>query len=386
MPMVGGNPGKRVLISGASIAGPALAWWLMRHGFEPTLVEQSPIPRPGGHAIDVRGAALDVLRAMGLEARAKERRTQIHGMSVLAADGSEVWRSEEMTISGGAFDVESIEILRDDTSEILLSALPDITEVMYGDSVVGLEDNGVDVMVSFSRAPSRSFDLVVGADGIGSNIRKLVFGDDLDWFHPFGVALASYSAPNHLELENWQVSYELGKERCLIYTARQNRELRLCFAFAAALAEVPRERAEQMALIKVRCGQWGWEVPQLLAAMESAPDFYLGPIAQIRAPTWSNGRVALVGDAAYCPSPFTGQGTSLALVGAYVLASELSQSPDDHAAAFARYEAKMRPFVEKNQALAEFGLDERFADPDFYTGVLEPALYEAQDAIELDGL
>jgi 2-polyprenyl-6-methoxyphenol hydroxylase-like FAD-dependent oxidoreductase len=384
--MSGGNPRKTVLISGASIAGPTTAWWLTRHGFEPILVEQSPIPRPGGHAIDVRGAALNVLRAMGLEAAARERRTQIHGMSVLAADGSEVWRSEEMTISGGTFGAESIEILRDDMSDILLSSLPETTEVIFGDSVVGLEDNGAGVMVSFDRAPSRNFDLVIGADGIGSNIRRLAFGPDLDWFHPFGVALAPYSAPNHLGLENWQVSYELGKERCLIYTARDNRELRVCFAFAAALTEVPRERAAQMALVKERCGQWGWEVPRLLDAMASAPDFYLGPIAQIRAPSWSKGRVALVGDAAYCPSPFTGQGTSLALVGAYVLASELGRSPHDHAAAYARYETKMRPFVEKNQALAEFSLDERFADPDFYTGVMEPALHAAQDAIELDGL
>jgi 2-polyprenyl-6-methoxyphenol hydroxylase-like FAD-dependent oxidoreductase len=377
---------KTVLISGASIAGPTLAWWLMRHGFKPTLVERSPIPRPGGHAIDVRGAALDVLRGMDLEEAVRERRTQIRGMSVLAADGSEVWRSEEMTISGGTFGTGSIEILRDDMSEVLMSALPETTEVIYGESVVGLEDSATGVTVSFNNVSPRKFDLVIGADGIGSNIRRLAFGIDLDWFYPFGVALAPYSAPNHLQLENWQVSYELGQERCLIYTARENRELRVCFAFVALLAELPYDRTAQMALVRERCGHWGWEVPRLLDAMASAPDFYLGPIAQIRAPTWSRGRVALVGDAAYCPSPFTGQGTSLALVGAYVLASELGRTPNDHSAAYSNFEAKMRPFVEKNQALAQYALDERFADPDFYTSEMEPALYEAQNAIQLDGL
>jgi 2-polyprenyl-6-methoxyphenol hydroxylase-like FAD-dependent oxidoreductase len=384
--MTGGDSIKTILISGASIAGPALAWWLKHYGFQPTLVERSPQPRPGGHAIDVRGAALDVLRAMGLEAAARERRTEMTGISVLDADGAEVWRSEEMTISGGGFGAASVEILRDDMSDILLSALPKTVEAIYGDSAVALDEDDRGVAVRFETAPARRFDLVVGADGIGSNIRRQAFGLGRDCLHSFGRVLAPYSAPNHLGLKNWQVSYEVGAERCLIYTARGNRELRVCFAFLAELDDVPPDRAGQIALVRERCGHWGWETPQLLEAMDSSPDFYLGPMAQVRAPYWTRGRFALVGDAAYCPSPLTGQGTSLALVGAYVLASELARTPADHASAFARYEAKMRPFVSKNQAIADLSLDERFADPDYYAGLLEPALQEAQDAIELDGL
>jgi 2-polyprenyl-6-methoxyphenol hydroxylase-like FAD-dependent oxidoreductase len=130
----------------------------------------------------------------------------------------------------------------------------------------------------------------------------------------------------------------------------------------------------------------GWHVPELLAAMEQARDFYLGSFAQVRMPHWTKGRAALVGDAAYCPSPYTGQGTSLAIVGGYVLAYELAQTPNDHEAAFARYEAKMRPFVEENHAIADLTRDERFADPDYYTGVVEPALEKAKNAIELEGI
>lgn len=384
--MTGGNPMNTVLISGASIAGPALAWWLARYGFTPTLVERSPGPRLGGHAIDVRGSALDVLGAMELEPEARERRTQIRGITVLDASGAEVWRSEEMSISGGSFTSDSIEILRDDLSDILMSALPDDTEILYGDSVAALMEAEGGLAVSFEKAHSRRFDLVVGADGIGSNIRNLAFGVGRDCLYPFGFALAPFSAPNHLGLKNWQVSYELDGERCLVYTARDNRELRICMAFAAQLAELPSERAGQIAFVKERCGHWSWEVPRFLAAMDTAADFYLGPMAQVKATRWAEGRIALVGDAAYCPSPLTGQGTSLALVGAYVLATELARTPADYADAYARYEAKMRPFVAKNQAIADLSLDERFADPDYYTGVMEPAIQEAQSAIDLDGL
>lgn len=294
-----------------------------------------------------------------------------------------MFRSEQMTLSGGSFATGSIEILRDDLSNILMSALADVPEVIYGDRITALKQDKDRVAVSFEKGRSRSFDLVVGADGVGSNIRSRVVGADLDCLHPYDFALAAYSAPNHLALKDWQVSYELGTERCLIYTARDNQELRICFAFAARFADVPADRAGQMALVKQRCGGWRWEAPRLLDAMESSPDFYLGPMAQVRAPRWTSGRVAMVGDAAYCPSPLSGQGTSLALVGAYVLAAELARTPAGHAAAFARYEAKLRPFVAKNQALAELALDPRLADPEYYAGVLEPALEAAQDAIEL---
>jgi 2-polyprenyl-6-methoxyphenol hydroxylase-like FAD-dependent oxidoreductase len=130
----------------------------------------------------------------------------------------------------------------------------------------------------------------------------------------------------------------------------------------------------------------GWEVPRLLDAMEAAPDFYLGPIAQVRMDHWTCGRIALVGDAAYCPSPFTGQGTSLAIVGAYVLAWELAQADGDHHAAFAAYEQRMRPFVDINQAIADLSRDPRFGeDPQYYLDVIEPAMAGAERAIELPG-
>src|SRR5690606_24072988 len=147
---------------------------------------------------------------------------------------------------------------------------------------------------------------------------------------------------------------------------------------------IPADREGQIALVRKTCAHLGWQVPRLLDAMEQARDFYLGPIAQVKMDRWTKGRVALVGDAGYCPSPFTGQGTSLAIVGGYVLAWELAQSPEDHAAAFARYETRMRPFVEVNQAIAELSRDPRFGeDPAYYLDVIEPAMENAEYAIEL---
>jgi 2-polyprenyl-6-methoxyphenol hydroxylase-like FAD-dependent oxidoreductase len=375
---------KSVLIAGASIAGPTLAWWLKRFGFAPTLVEKAPAPRPGGHAIDIRGAALDVVRAMGIADEITARRTRMTGVSKLNAAGEEVWRSEEMTISGGSFGAAAVEILRDDLSDVLISALPPGVELIYGDSVKSVTERPDAITVGFNKGPERSFDLVVGADGMASSMRKMIFGGDEQFVHPFDIVLAPYTAPNSLGLEDWQLTYNAGKDSCMIYTAPGNAALRVCFGFSAKLADVPANRSAQIALVRKNCGHMGWEVPRLLDAMEQAKDFYLGPIAQVKMERWTKGHVALVGDAAYCPSPFTGQGTSLAIVGAYVLAWELSHSPSDHTAAFSRYEERMRPFVEKNQAIADLSRDPRFGeDPDYYLTVIEPAMTKAERAINL---
>jgi len=377
---------RTVLIAGASIAGPALAWWLHHHGFTPVLVEKALAPRPGGHAIDVRGAALRIMRAMGLAEQAEAKRMRMKGVSEIDRDGVELWRSEEFTISGGSFSLDSIEILRDDLSRILVGGLPGDVEIIYGDSIAEYQETATGIDVTFASGKVRGFDLIVGADGLPSALRKLIFGSDEAWLRPFDVAVAPFTAPNTVGLADWQLTYKDGEEGCSVYTAPDNRTVRVNFSFPAKLAEVPADRAGQIELVRRRCAHMGWHVPELLEAMADARDFYLGSFAQVKMPHWTKGRAALVGDAAYCPSPYTGQGTSLAIVGGYVLAWELAQTPSDHAGAFARYEARMRPFVDENHAIADLTRDERLADPAYYTGVVEPALEKAKDAIELEGL
>jgi 2-polyprenyl-6-methoxyphenol hydroxylase-like FAD-dependent oxidoreductase len=375
---------RSVLISGASIAGPVAAFWLARAGFTPVIVERAPAPRPGGQAIDVRGAALDVLERMGLLEAARAMKTQMKGFSILDAEGQELWRTDEMTLSGGLFDNDDIEVLRDDLAALLMGALPPGIEVIYGDHITALGEDADGVTVSFVRAAPRRFGLVIGADGINSGVRDLVFGDERQFLDSLDIALAIYSAPNDVGLVDWQASHRNGEVGCIAYTVHDNHELRLCYSFPCTLEEEHRgDIPAQKALLAEKAAGLGWVVPNLLEAMAPAQDFWLGVIAQVRMPHWTRGRVALVGDAGYSPSPASGQGTSLAMVGGYVLAQELGRSPRDHAAAFARYEARMRPFVEKNQALVEISKRAGLADAGLQEAMFA-ALEEAKVAIDLD--
>lgn len=369
---------KTALISGASIAGPALAYWLGRGGFAPTLVERAAQPRPGGQAIDIRGKAVQVVERMGLLERARARRTQMKGVSLQDEFRKEIWRSEEKTFSGGRFDNDDVELLRDDLSALLLGAICDC-EILFGDSIVELSEGPNGVAVRFENSPPRNFDLVVGADGVHSKVRRLAFGPEEPFLKPLGAGLAIFSTANYLNLRDWQISFR-DMDRgfgYLLYPVRDNSELRINIGFGAGLADDCHGDVEaQKALVAEKSAGWGWEVPNFIERMWPSSDFYFGAMAQTVMDSWSKGRVVLVGDAGYCPSPFSGQGTSLALVGAFVLAEELSKSPNDHALAFAAYEKRMRPFVQKNQALA-------WRDRNAPEEEGEALIDEAKDFIEL---
>lgn len=341
-----------VFISGASVAGPTLAYWLAHRGLAVTVVERAPAVRPGGQAVDVRGVALDVLDRMGVLADARRSRTRMRGMSMLDSDGNEVGRSTEETVSGGRLDSDDVELLREDLTGLLYDSTRDGVEYVFGDSVVGLADTGEGVSVRFERGEPRTFDLVVGADGLHSTVRGLVFGPEAEFIHHLGTHLAIFGVTNFLGLDNWQIWLNDGEAGYGIYPVRDNTELRVTCGFGSAPPQSYHDVRQQKALVAQRLAGLGWETPRLLAAMWDAPDFYFDSMAQIRMDRWSVGRVTLVGDAAYSPSPMSGQGTSVALVGAYVLAEELAAAGGDHRAAFARYEARLRPFVELNQALA----------------------------------
>ncbi|WP_158881137.1 FAD-dependent monooxygenase [Amycolatopsis anabasis] len=366
---------KTVLISGASIAGPALAYWLRRNGFAPTVVERAPAPRLGGQAVDIRGAALDVVDRMGLLDQARRVRTRMRGMTMLDGEGNEVWRSAEMTASAGRLDSDDLELLREDLTRLLLERTREV-DYVFGDSITDLEDGVDGVRVSFEHGEPRTFDLVVGADGQHSGVRELVFGPEREFARHLGTYLAIFSAENFLNLDNWQVWFRGDAGGGGIYPVRGNREIRVTLGFEADRFDYDhRDLEAQKALLAERLGGMRWEVPRLLKYLDQAPDFYFDSMAQIHLRQWWKGRVALVGDAGYCASALSGQGTSLALVGAYVLADELGRT-DDHQAAFARYQDRLRPFVELNQALATENPGER---------ANEESIERAKNAIALDG-
>ncbi|MGD1238242.1 FAD-binding protein [Mycobacterium seoulense] len=345
-----------VLISGASVAGTTAAYWLGRHGYSVTVVERYPGPRPGGQAIDVRGPALGVLERMGLLAAAQKRKTQIRGASVVDRDGNELSRDTESTPTAGPIDSPDIELLRDDLVELLYGASQWTAEYIFDDTITGLDDDGAAVNVTFERAPARSFDLVIGADGLHSNVRRLVFGPEEQFIERLGTHAAIFTVPNFLDLDYWQTWHYGDSSMAGVYSARNNTEARAMLGFMDADLRIDyRDTEAQFAELERRMADDGWVRPQLLGYMRDAPDFYFDEMSQIKMDRWSKGRVALVGDAGYCCSPLSGQGTSVALLGAYILAGELAAASGDgtvdYELGFANYHKEFNDYVKRNQWL-----------------------------------
>lgn len=341
---------RNVLISGAGVAGPALAYWLHKHGFSATVVERARSPRDGGQAVDIRGAAIDVAERMEILDTVRQARTRTRGMSYVNSAGKQL---ASMNAAFGVIDAEDVEIVRGDLVSILYQATRDDVEYIFDDSITGISEHADAVEVTFQRSRPRVFDLVVGADGLHSNVRGIAFGDDSQFIRHLGLYLAVFTVPNDLGLDHWQLIHAVPGKSVTITSARENTEARAIFFFASGPLDYDhRDSGRQKELLAGSFAGQGWEVPQLLKAMREAPDFYFDSASQVRMSNWSAGRVTLVGDAGYCPSPLSGQGTSLALVGAYVLATRLHAAADDHRAAFARYQEQMREFVEQNQKIA----------------------------------
>lgn len=342
---------QTVLISGASIAGPALAFWLSRYGYEVTIVENAPTLRPGGYAVDFRGAAVDVLSKMGLLEEIRKYETRSEKVSMVNKHHQVVARMPDGFTSG------ELEILRGDLAAVLYNATRQNAEYIFDDSITAMNDTMDGVIVSFKRGMPRRFDLVIGADGLHSNVRALEFGPEHRFVRHMGYYISIFTVPNYLKQGMDGLYYGTPGHRVGLFGARQGTEAKASFFFHSPALDYDRHNNyQQQELLRQSFKDAEWQVPTLLKLMDKAPDFYFDALAQVKMERWSDGRVCLLGDAAWCGSPMTGMGTSMAVVGAYVLAGELAQAGLDHAAAFARYEAQLRPFVEKCQAMAD-GVD-----------------------------
>lgn len=343
-----------VLVSGASIAGPALAYWLDHHGFDVTVVEKASRIRGGGYAIDIRGTALGVVERMGVLPELRRAHVDTRQLSFLDADGSTIAATRPEYVLGD--DGHDIEVRRGDLADSLYRLTRDSVEYVFGDSIAGLDDRGDHVDVTFQGGGRRRFDLVVGADGLHSNTRGLVFGPEEQYHRYLGRAFAGFTLPNDFGLEREAVIWNVPGRGAAIYAygARETVHGFLVFKMDEPPFGAFRDPEAQRDLVAATFPDRQWEVPRLVAAMREADDLFFDIVSQIHMPTWSKGRVALVGDAAYAPSFLSGQGSSVALVGAYVLAGELATRAD-HAAAFAAYEDVMREFVTVNQAIATTG-------------------------------
>ncbi|HVY57676.1 MAG TPA: FAD-binding domain [Xanthobacteraceae bacterium] len=343
---------KTVLISGAGIAGPALAFWLKAGGFEPTLVELAPHLRTGGYVIDFWGLGYDIAERMGLTAdihrlgyHVRELRIVDRRGDRVAGFGTNVFRE----LTNGRY----VTLARSELSRLLFEAASGTSEAIFGDEIVALDERDDHVCVKFRRGGDRQFDLVIGADGLHSRVRHLVFGPQHAFEKQLGYAVAAFEVENYRRRDD-DVYVMYGQPGRMLgrFTLHHNRTLFL-FVFATGNAAMPDTPEGQKQVLRTRYGDGGWECPRILDALDAAPELYFDRVSQIRMPSWSRGRVALVGDAAFCVSLLAGQGSALAMTAAYVLAGELANADGRHEEAFRRYETCLRTYIETKQAGAE---------------------------------
>lgn len=350
------SPRGTVLISGASIAGPTLAYWLHRRGFQVTVVEKAAAVRGGGYPIDVRGTALGVVERMGLLADVRAAHVHSRRLTFLAPDGTSV-AALGLERLGGDVVGRDVELPRGTLAELLYGAVRDDVEFVFDDAITALDeaDDGVDV--SFTGGARRRFDLVVGADGLHSATRALTFGPEHQYHRYLGYCFAGWTMPNRFGLSHEAVTWSVPGRAAVIYAAGDSDRVHgfLTFTRDTPPFDAFRDpRAQRDLVAATFAADDVWEVPRLVAAMADADDVFFDVVSQIRMPRWSTGRIGLVGDAAHAPSFLSGQGSSLALVGGYVLAGELAEAPS-YREGFERYERRMREFVAQNQALADGG-------------------------------
>jgi 2-polyprenyl-6-methoxyphenol hydroxylase-like FAD-dependent oxidoreductase len=345
---------KTVLISGVGVGGPTLAFWLKAAGFEPTLVERAPAPRTGGFVLDLWGLGYDLAERMGLRDSIEGAGYHVRELRIVddrgrrvAGFGGRVFRE----LTGGRF----VTVARSDLSRLLYEKIRDRTKVMFGDEIVGLEERADGVQVRFRHGGRRSFDLVVGADGLHSGIRALAFGPPDRFERPLGYWVAAFQVAGYRPRDDdvYVIFSEPGQ--MVSRVALHDDRTLLLFVFTAD-AEAPSAKpdlSEQKAILRRRYGGRGWECARILDELDRSTDLYFDPVSQIKMDAWSRGRVALVGDAAFCVSLTAGQGSALAMTAAYVLAGELAAADGRHDEAFGNYERRLRDFISSKQKGAE---------------------------------
>ncbi|KAB7767054.1 FAD-dependent monooxygenase [Xanthomonas maliensis] len=342
---------RRILITGASIAGNTAAWWLAQHGFAVDVVERAPAFRGGGQNVDVRGEGRQVLRRMGLEAAALARATGEQGTDWVDAQDRVIARFAVADLGDGP--TAELEILRGDLAELIHAPTSERVTHRFGDHITAIAQDADAATVTFASGQQARYALVIVAEGVGSSTRELLFPGENQprWLD---ITLAYFSLPAVPGDGTFARQYNTtGGRGASLKPGPDNKVHAYIGVQKKPGDELEWNTAQQRRFLRETFADCAWQFPRLLAGMETTEDFYFEVLRQVRMPRWSQGRVVLTGDAAWCATPMSGIGTTLAVVGAYVLAGEIA-SHADHRDAFAAYERRMRPFVREGQGVPKF--------------------------------
>ncbi|MEO8110140.1 MAG: FAD-dependent monooxygenase [Ginsengibacter sp.] len=344
---------KNILISGAGIAGVALAFWLKKFGFNPTIIEVSPTLREGGYAIDFMGAGFDVAEKMNIIPALEKADLNISHIAFVDKDNNEKGRMNYKKIKK-VLNNRAFTLLRSDLAKSIYKSLDEETEIIFGDTIKEIKQDDEKVIVTFKSGLTRSFDLLVGADGLHSNVRNLIFGNESQFEKYYGYYTSSFTIDNFstegrafsmFNVPNKQVAvYSINKEKTATF---------FIFTSPEKLNYEYHDIDKQKQILKNEFMNSGWKCPELLSRIDTTSDFYFDSISQIKMEHWSKGRVSLVGDACDCPSLLSGKGSTLAMVGAYILAGELKLAKGNYNTAYKEYEKILKPFMEKKQKSAQ---------------------------------
>jgi len=343
---------KSILISGSGIAGPTLGFWLTAAGFEPTLIERAPALRKGGYVIDFWGLGYDIAERMGMIGEINRVGYKVQELRIVDDRGrrSAGFGTKLVTeLTGGRY----VTLPRSELSRLLFDQIKDTAEVIFDEEIVSLEEESDGVRVGLKHSGERHFDLVIGADGLHSAVRKLALGPTQQFEKDLGYIVAAFEVRGYRPRgENVYLMYGQPGRMVGRFTLRDDRTLFL-FVFAVDDDPLSSTLDQQKAMLREKYAGCGWECPAILAELDRATELYFDRVSQIRMQSWSKGRIVLIGDAAFCVSLLAGQGSALAMISAYVLAGELAKAGGRYQEAFDNYEARLRPFVEKKQRGAE---------------------------------
>lgn len=342
--------GKKVLISGASFAGLASAYWMRQLGYDVTIVEIAPSLRTGGTAVNINGNTIDIVKRMGIFEQIRAHRLSLRRWDFVNEDGR-IARSMLMQAEGEPPSSDDYEIERDVLLQILFDAVRTDCAILFGDSIVAIDETDR-IDVTFKHGRRATYDLVLGCDGTHSRVRKLWFGDEAKYLH-YLHQYFSISIVDKLLIERDTAQMFNVPGKLLMLNAYKNKtDIIFGFVSDTEIAYGYRDEAQQRSMIAAQFCDVGWRAAEMLRELDSTQSFYFDKLCQVRMPAWSRGRVVLVGDSAYCPSPAAGKGGSLAIDGAAALADAMRLAADDHARAFRQYEDDFRPFIDEVQSEA----------------------------------